>query len=70
LRFWLDGLNTVWIAATLKTITSDHKYMPQISTIVVLFCSRYNDYDPTDIVRQSVREVNYSQWMDLDRVLI
>ena len=61
---------TKWITSTLKTLASNHSGSRQISLRAsgILFCPDLENADPTNL-RDSVGEVTYREYLELDRLL-
>ncbi|KAF9642424.1 hypothetical protein BDM02DRAFT_3124560, partial [Thelephora ganbajun] len=62
-----ETLHVIWLVLALQTITSEQRYLHQIS-IHVHFHPSFID-DPANL-RQTVREDIYREWADLDRILV
>lgn len=67
MTFYYSGYSVAWVAATLKTITSEHQDLRNIS---IGSHALSNNFDHQDDARTVVENELYEHWMDLDRTLI
>jgi hypothetical protein len=65
--FTLDAFSVTWVAAILRTITSENGDLQEVSFKGVAF---YHNIDMPADVRTHVGDESYREWMDLDCVLV
>ena len=64
---WSSSLHVQWTTATLRTITSNHRNLQAVSIHVAY---EYDTFGPGADIRQTIGEIVYGHWLDLDRFLI
>jgi hypothetical protein len=67
IMFRLDWWSVQWVITALQTISPDHRDLRQI-TIHIPYHSPITGADAN--IRQAIGETDYTQWLNLDRLLV